>query len=89
MANRPPKTIPRVTGTHESDWIRACKDGREACSNFSYGGPLTEMVLLGVLAIRVPNQRLEWDGAAMRFTNSEAANALINPSYREGWQLWA
>lgn len=87
MANRPPRTIPRVKGSHESDWIRACKDGEAACSDFSYGGPLTEMVLLGVAAIRVPNQRLEWDGDAMKFSNSEAANALLNPPYREGWQL--
>ena len=87
MANRPPKTIPRVKGSHESDWLRACKDGKSACSDFSYGGPLTEMVLLGVLAIRTPNQRLEWNGDAMKFTNHEAANALINPPSREGWQL--
>ncbi|MCB1120567.1 MAG: Gfo/Idh/MocA family oxidoreductase [Verrucomicrobiae bacterium] len=87
LAKRPPKTIPRVKGSHEGDWIRACKDGQPASSNFSYGGPLTEMVLLGVLAIRVPNQRLEWDSRAMRFTNHEAANALVNPPYREGWKL--
>jgi predicted dehydrogenase len=89
LTNRPPQSIPRVKGSHEGDWIRACKDGKPACSNFSYGGALTEMVLLGVLAIRTPNQRLEWDGPSMRFTNHEAANALINPAYREGWKLRA
>ncbi|NNE92756.1 MAG: Gfo/Idh/MocA family oxidoreductase [Verrucomicrobiales bacterium] len=87
QANRPPETIPRVQGGHEKDWIRACKDGKPASSNFSYGGALTEMVLLGVLAIRVPNQRLEWDAKAMRFTNHEGANELISPPYREGWEL--
>lgn len=89
MANRPAKTIPRVKGSHEDDWIRACKDGNPACSNFSYGGALTEMVLLGVLAIRVPNQRLEWDGPSMSFKDHAMANALINPPYREGWELRA
>ena len=86
----PPKTIPRVEqqdGAHEKDWIRACKDGRPASSSFDYGGPLTEMVLIGVLALRVPNQRLDWDGDLQRITNHEAANALINPPYREGWRL--
>jgi predicted dehydrogenase len=86
MKNRPPKTIPRVKGTHVADWLRACKEGKPACSNFDYGGGLTEMVLLGVLALRVPNQRLEWDAKAMKFGH-EAADALVNPPYREGWKL--
>lgn len=86
MANRPPKTIPRVKGSHVDDWIRACKTGEPACSHFEYGGGLTEMVLLGVLALRVPNQRLEWDAKAMKFGH-EAADALVNPPYREGWKL--
>lgn len=86
----PPKTLPRVPqeeGAHEKDWVRACKEGTPASSNFEYGGALTEMVLLGVLALRVPNERLLWDGAAQRVTNHESANALINPPYREGWSL--
>lgn len=87
MANRPPKTIPRVKGTHESDWIRACKDGDAACSSFDYGGALTEMVLLGVLAIRIPNQRLEWDSQSMKFSNNEEATGLVNPPYRDSWVL--
>ncbi len=84
---QPAKTIPRIEGGHEEDWIRACKDGRPASSNFEYGGALTEMILLGVLAMRVKDRPLLWDGAAMRFTNDEQANSLINPPYREGWTL--
>ena len=87
QANLPPETIPRVEGSHEGDWIRACKDGKPASGNFAYGGALTEMVLLGVLASRVPNQRLEWDTASMRFTNHDGANKLVAPPYREGWTL--
>lgn len=89
LERRIPKSIPRVKGSHEEDWLRACRTGEPACSNFSYGGPLTEMVLLGVIATRVPNQRLEWDPQAMRFPHSEAATALLNPPYREGWTLHA
>ena len=48
---KPEKTIPRVRTSHEGDWIRACKDGKQASSNFDYGGPLTEMALLGMIAI--------------------------------------
>lgn len=85
---QPPQTIPRVFDeAHEQDWIRACKDGRPASSSFEYGGALTEMVLLGVLAMRIKDRLLNWDGAAMRFTNDDEANALVNPPYREGWTL--
>ncbi|HPO16462.1 MAG TPA: Gfo/Idh/MocA family oxidoreductase [Candidatus Hydrogenedentes bacterium] len=87
---QPPKTIPRVKdcqGAHEQDWIRACKDGNPASSNFEYGGALTTMVLLGVLAMRLKDRKLDWDGAALRFTNDEEANQLLNPPYREGWTL--
>ena len=87
---RPPKTLRRVTEGHEGDWIRACKEGPNGtppCSPFSYGAALTEMVLLGVLAIRVKDQRLAWDGPTMRFTNNDAANALLRGNYREGWTL--
>ena len=87
---RPPKKLPRVVGTHEDDWIRACKEGpggRPPCSPFEYGGALTEMVLLGMLAIRMKDQRLEWDSASLRFTNNDKANELLHIQYREGWRL--
>ncbi len=86
----PEPSIPRVeqnSAPHEQDWVRACKDGQPASSNFEYGGPLTEMVLIGVLAIRMKDQRLEWDGESMTVTNVPEANALVNPPYRSGWTL--
>ncbi len=88
--NLPPQTIPRVKhgdAGHEQDWVRACKDGKPASANFDYGGPLTEIVLLGIIAMRVKDTRLEWDGENMKFKNSEWANQLINPPYRQGWTL--
>lgn len=85
---KPVQTLPRVKdNAHEQDWIRACKDGNPASSHFEYGGALTEMVLLGVLAMRVKDTKLMWDGAAMQFTNNDEANALLNPPRREGWEL--
>ena len=85
---RPEKTLPRVRGGHEGDWIRACKDGRPASSNFAdYGGQLTEMVLLGVAAQRVPGEKLEWDGENLRFTNNDGANRYVHTPYRDGWSL--
>jgi len=87
---RPPKTLRRITGTHEDDWIRACKEGpggTPPSSTFEYGGALTEMVLLGVLAIRLKDHRLEWDSPGLRFTNNEQANELLHIRYRDGWTL--
>ena len=83
----PPETIPRVNGSHEMDWVQACKDGRAAGADFSYSGPLTEVALLGNIAKRLPGNTLHWDHASMSFTNAPEATALVNPPYREGWTL--
>jgi len=82
----PPKTLPRSKGHHE-DWMLACKGGEPASSNFDYGGPLTEMALLGVLAIRNQNRKLIWDVKNMRITNDREADKYVKPPYREGWTL--
>jgi predicted dehydrogenase len=82
---RPAKTIPRVEGHHQ-DWIRACKGGKPASSNFDYSGPLTEVVLLGNVAIR-SGKGLEWDGENMRVTNIPGANEYVRREYRSGWVL--
>ncbi|HUL76069.1 MAG TPA: Gfo/Idh/MocA family oxidoreductase [Vicinamibacteria bacterium] len=87
---RPPKILRRIKEGHEGDWIRACKEGSGGappCSTFEYGGALTEMVLLGTLAIRMKDQRLEWDSPNLRFTNNEKANELLHIRYRDGWGL--
>jgi hypothetical protein len=82
----PEPSIPRVPGHHE-DWLRAIRENGQAGSSFDYGGPLTEIALLGAIAIRFPGQKLQWDAQNMRFTNSEEANQYVNPPYREGWTL--
>lgn len=83
---RPQKTIPRVRD-HYQDWLQAIRHGTKSGSDFSYGGPLTEIALLGVIAIKMAGRKLEWDSAAMKFTNSSEANEFINPPYRTGWTL--
>ena len=87
LPHRPERTIPRVEGRHEEDWLRACKDGRPASSNFEYGAALTEMVLLGMVAIRMKDQPLKWDSKNLKFTNNDAANELLHIDYRSGWKL--
>ena len=60
---------------HEMDWVRACKENPgsrvQTKSPFSEAGPFNEMVVMGVLAVRLQNlnRELEWDGANMQFTN--------------------
>ncbi|MBI3849149.1 MAG: Gfo/Idh/MocA family oxidoreductase [Verrucomicrobia bacterium] len=83
---RPEPTIPRAR-EHHRDWLEAIKNGTKAGSDFSYGGPLTEIALLGVIAIKLAGTKLEWDATRMRFTNSREANQYINPPYRSGWSL--
>ncbi len=89
----PEKTIPRVEGGqggHQGDWVRACKEGKDgtpASSNFEYGGALTEMVLLGMLALRMKDQGLEWDAENLKFKNNNTANELLHIEYRDGWKL--
>jgi predicted dehydrogenase len=87
---RPPRTIERVpegADGHEQDWVRACKGGPPATSNFDYSGPLSEMVLMGNLAVRFPDRELLWNGEAMEVTNDPDANAYVRREYREGWSL--
>ncbi|OGD18692.1 MAG: hypothetical protein A2W03_08870 [Candidatus Aminicenantes bacterium RBG_16_63_16] len=85
-AVRPPQTIPRVQGSHEQDWARACKAGAKAGAKFEYSGPLTEVCLLGNVAKRL-DARIYWDAANMAVTNNPAAEPLIRRLYREGWSL--
>lgn len=82
----PPKTLPRVKGSHEADWVRACKTGEPAGADFSYSGPLTETCLLGNIAKRV-DARIEWDSAQLKITNLAEANRYVRTEYRKGWSL--
>ena len=83
---RPEPTIPRVRGHHQ-DWLQAIKNGGQAGSNFDYGGPLTELARLGIIAMQMLGQKLEWDSENMKFTNCDEANRFINPPSRQGWTL--
>jgi predicted dehydrogenase len=82
---RPPKTLPRVEG-HHADWLQACKGGTPACSNFGYGARLTELVLLGNVALRT-RKRLSWDAAGMRASNAPEADQYLKDEYRKGWEI--
>jgi predicted dehydrogenase len=95
----PAKTLPRSPG-HYEEWIQACKGGPPAGSNFDFAGLVTEVVLLGNIALRVrePSSsrgrrgqrqmpKLHWDGPEMKVTNVPEANEFVHREYRKGWTL--
>ncbi|MHC4912060.1 MAG: Gfo/Idh/MocA family protein [Planctomycetota bacterium] len=84
--NRPPKTIARSPG-HHAEWVKACKSGQAAGSNFDYAGPFTEVVLLGNVALRMMHKKLYYDGPNMKVINLAEANEYIQRQYRQGWTL--
>jgi hypothetical protein len=83
---RPEPTLPRVRN-HYADFMDAVKNNRPAGSDFSYGGPLTELALLGIIGMKFPGKELQWNSATQQFTNVKEANAFVNPPLRTGWTL--
>lgn len=81
-----PIVYPRTQGVYV-EWTEACKGNGEAGSDFAkHSGPLTEMVLLGNLAVR-SRRPLEWDSVQGKVTNYPEANQFLHSEYREGWVL--
>src|SRR5262245_21015713 len=66
-------------------WIPACKGGQAALNNFDNHSPVTEAFLLGCMAQRLPGEKLVWDTAQTKVTNSEKANNLVDPPYGDGY----
>lgn len=75
---------------HFRNFTLACKGEGLAMSNFDYAGPLSEIIVLGDIALMHPNRTLEWDAEAMRITNDEEANSSLfmrrpNPRDHMNW----
>jgi hypothetical protein len=81
----PPPLLTRSPG-HMRDFIRACKGGDPACSNFDVAAPFVEWMLLGVIALRHEG-KLEYDPEKMRITNNTEATKLLKPTFRKGWEF--
>jgi predicted dehydrogenase len=75
----------------KKEWAAAIRAGKPAMasSSFAIAGLLTEAMLLGNIAVRFGGQKLEWNAAALKFTNSEEATRLVSKEYRKGWDLVA
>jgi hypothetical protein len=87
-----PKTERRIELSHEMDWVRACKESAEnrlePSSPFREAGPFNEMVVMGVLAVRLQslNKELEWDGEKMEFTNI-SDDETIRTVIKDGFEI--
>jgi predicted dehydrogenase len=79
-----PELPPRNHYHHFAD---ACLGGEKTESNFAQTGPMTEAILLGTVAIRVPGEKLEWAHTKMKITNHPKANGLLKRAYRKGWNV--
>lgn len=87
-ADAVPQRLARVEESHEMNWARACMGQGEATCPFSYAAPLTEVMLLGLVALRAgQGVKIEYDPVQMRVVNSEDATRFLTREYREGWSL--
>ena len=84
MNHRIPKYEDR---NHYHHFVDACLGGENTESHFKQTGPMTEAILLGTVAIRVPDIKLEWDSNNMKFPNFPEANKYLSRIYRKGWQI--
>jgi predicted dehydrogenase len=82
-------TDKEVDEYQKKEWVAAIVAGKPAVaySNFDYAARLTEGMLLGNIAVRFQGEKLEWDAAKLRFTNSPKATALVSKEYRKGWDV--
>jgi predicted dehydrogenase len=72
---------------HYHHFVDACLGGEKTESHFAQSGPMTEAILLGTVAIRVPGQLLKWDAENMRFPNHPDAERYLSRIYRKGWNI--
>jgi hypothetical protein len=71
---------------HYRDWLRACKGGEPACSNFNHAAPFVSWMLLGAIAMRYEGP-LQWNATKMEFSNNKDANQYLKPRFRKGWKF--
>jgi predicted dehydrogenase len=82
----PAATLPRIQTSHEINWADAAKGKGQASTPIDYAAKLTEVMLLGVVALRA-GTKIHYDAANMRITNTPEANQFLSREYRRGWSL--
>jgi predicted dehydrogenase len=81
------KTVkPLADGNHWHEWVAACRGEGKTSTPFSCSCPVTEAVLVGVVAGAFKDQPLKWDSEKLAFDKDEAT-ALVHRTYRDGWEI--
>ena len=81
-----PQSIPRSPG-HSQEWFATMHGGPAAYSNFDFASRLTEIILLGCVALRVGvGKPMQWDGPGMKSPNCPEAAGLVKRNNRHGWR---
>lgn len=84
--NPPVPSLPRSKG-HHREWVDAIKGGPAALSNFEYASRLVEIVLLGVISLRLGGKIVYWDTQNMKATGLPEADEIIREPVRKGWEM--
>jgi hypothetical protein len=78
----------RITVSHEVNWAQACKGEAEVSCPMEYAARLTEVMLLGIVALRAgQGRKINYDAQNMRVTNVAEANQYLTREYRAGWTV--
>ncbi|MDF1753390.1 MAG: Gfo/Idh/MocA family oxidoreductase [Verrucomicrobiales bacterium] len=74
---------------HHLNWSEGIRndDSEYPTCKWSYAGPMTEAVLLGTIASRLPGETLKWDSENLKFPGGTTANQYIKEDYRSGWEI--
>src|SRR5437868_6862725 len=84
---KPPQKLPRIEKEeHDMNWVEASKGKAEASCPFEYAARLTEVMLLGIVALKA-GRKISYDGENMRVTNLPQANDYLRREYRQGWSV--
>lgn len=81
----PDYDLPKINHWHQ--WVDACAGRGEATASFDYAGLLTEVALLGNVALRFPDEELQWDAKRLSFPARTEANQYLRRTYRDGWHV--
>ena len=72
---------------HYHHFVDACLGGAKTDCHFGQSGPMTEAILLGTVAVRIPEVELAWDSKSLRLAGDSTANRLLRRTYRAGWRI--
>jgi hypothetical protein len=71
----------------DAAWVNAFKGGPRSYGDFQLGGPITDMMNLAAISLRLGGKRLQFDSTSAKITNIPEANKFLTREYRAGWEI--